>query len=766
MATLGDDGSLVVKRGDDVIVRTRPGVPLLARRADPERPDAWHDPTKPSDLAATPIAASTIALEATSDAASPTKALHITVAPQAADTALLDLALASDDGFYAGLGERFGHVDARGSVVPMHLAIDGSYESGTNEAHVPVPLLVSSRGYGVFVASREAGAFDVAATDPGAVRATFEGRALEIFLYVDPDPLAIVARFARQTGLPRPFPLWALSPMHWRNEWASADAAIGDATELRKRHIPASCLWFDNPWQTSYNTFVFDPARFADAPGMRAKLGALGFQLLAWSTPYLETPKGAPANEAQMLYADADAKGYFVKDANGTFVSPASPVRSGAGMIDFTNDAARAFWIGLVDRATGVGVRGYKLDFGEDLVPSLFNARLDVRLADGSTSRSARAYPIAEHATYHQSLDKAAPGAGVLLVRASSYGGATQADIIWPGDLDSAFERFGDPKPSGGKLVGGLPSAIVAAQSLATSGFPAFGSDTGGFRGSPTRESLLRWAEHTALSVVLQLGGGGDSHNPWMFDEEAATIYAGLARLHQQLVPYLAAMMAAASKEGTPTIRPLPLAFPSDVASRARADDEYMLGPDLLVAPVVVAGATARDVHLPPGKWIAWWDGSIHDGPADVNVAAPLGKPPLFARAGALVPLYPDGIDTLVDATEPGVVTLASRRAEAEARGWVRGASRAAFDDGAEIAIDDRPDGVAVTWSPGSARTMLTIDLDLRSHAGNIAAVDGAGSQVADEAAVRASTTSAWAIDAASGRAWVRIVGGGTARLR
>lgn len=769
-ATLGDDGSLVVKRGDVVVLKTPAGVALFTRVADPERPDAWHDPTKASDIAPIAVAPSEIMIDAIGDPRTSTKALHLKIAPQAADTALVLMSLASDDGFYSGLGERFDHVDARERVVPMHIAVNGDYESGTNEAHVPVPLLISSRGYGVFIASREAGAFDVATTDPSLVRATFEGRDLDVYVYVDPDPLAIVARFARQTGLPRPLPTWALSPMHWRNEWTSDLAALGDARELRKRHIPASCLWIDNPWQVSYNDFTIDPKRFSDPPAMMQGLASLGFKVIAWTTPYLEVAKGTPANEAQRLEADAAAKGYFVKDATGQpFISPAAPVgKGGAPLVDFTNDAARAFWIGLVDRATTAGFSGYKVDYGEELLPALFNARLELRFADGTTGRTARTYPIAEHATYHASLDKTVPGNGILIVRASAYGGATQADIVWPGDLDSAFQKFGDAKATGGKFVGGLPSAIVAAQTLAISGFPAFGSDTGGFRGDPTRESLLRWAEHTALSVVLQLGGGGDSHNPWQFDEEAATIYAGLARLHQRLVPYLAAMMAAATRDGTPTIRPLPLAFPNDVASRARADDEYMLGPDLLAAPVVVEGAKSRNVHIPPGKWISWWDASIHDGPRDEDVAAPLGQPPLFARAGAVVPMFPDGIDTLVDATEPGVVTLAARRAEAEARAWVMGAARTTLDDGASIAIDDGAQGVGVVWAPGSTRTMLTIDVDVRARigaTGAITAVDGAGSQLADDAAVRASTTSAWAIDATGGRAWIRIVGAGSAKL-
>jgi alpha-D-xyloside xylohydrolase len=417
------------------------------------------------------------------------------VPEQGADTALVGLALGADGSFLTGLGEQYDHVSATGRVTPMFLTLSGKWQSGTNEAHVPVPFLVSSAGWGVFVSSREAGAFDVGATDPGTIRATFEGRALDVWVFVDPDPLAIVARFNRLVGLPRPLPRWALSLFHWAH-WASDVDVLGVAREYRARHIPSSSMWLDDGWQTALDTFVISPGVFADAPSTMDQLGALGYRVLAWTTPYLEKPQGAPANEAQALYPQAEAAGFFVKDDGGqTYVSPATPVRGGAGIIDFTNDGAQTFWEGLVARATQSGLHGFKCDYGEELIPNLLGQRDPVRFADGTTARTARLYPIEEHATYHAALDAAFPGDGLLIVRASSWGGAAQADVVWPGDLDSAFEHQGDPLPQGGLAVGGLPAAIVAAQTLATSGFPAFGSDTAGYRGTPTRESMLRWID-------------------------------------------------------------------------------------------------------------------------------------------------------------------------------------------------------------------------------------------------------------------------------
>jgi alpha-glucosidase (family GH31 glycosyl hydrolase) len=773
VATLAADGSFSIARNGTVVVATPPGTALFARTSDPDNPDGWHDPTKAhDDLTTLPVDATTVAAGADDDGSS-TKALHLVVPAQPDDTALLSVTLAADGGFATGLGEQYDHVSASGRVTPTFLTLSGAWESGTNEVHVPVPFLVSSGGWGLFVATREAGSFDVAATDPTTVRATFEGRTLDVWFFVDPDPLAVVARFNRLAGLPRRLPRWALSPIHWAHYKSAADA-LSIAAQYRQRHIPTSAMWLDDGWQTGLDTFVLSPTAYGDDPAMMDKLGALGYRVLAWTTPYLEQPHGAPADEAQQLYQQADASKYFVQDGLGhTYVSPATPVKGGAGIIDFTNAAARAFWENLVARATRTNLHGFKCDYGEELIPNILGQRDQVLFSDGTTSRTARLFPIEEHATYHAVLDAAFPDDGLLIVRASAWGGASQADVVWPGDLDSGFEHRGDALPGGGAAVGGLPAAVVAAQTLSTSGFPAFGSDTAGYRGEPTRESLLRWMEHTALSVVMQVYEDGPQRLPWAIDDAAGAEYQAMASLHQQLEPYLATLMLDAQRNGTPPIRPLPLAFPGDAAGFAHADEEYLLGPDLLVAPVLVAGATNASVHLPPGRWVHWWSDRTYDGPADVTVDAPLGQPAFFARAGGLVPMLPVWIDTLVEASAPGVVTLASQAAEMRARAWPSGDSSVVLDDGSQIEVSDDGTGVTVTWQAGASASRLTIDVDLRTSAGGAGAattVDTlsgtALAPVSDASAVQASSVPAWSFDAGSGHAWVRFMGAGSARLR
>lgn len=772
--TYDDGGNLTIQQGGTTILASPPGVPLLSRTPDPDDPDGWHDPTKPQ-TGLTPVAIDPKTVTLTPDAdAYATQGVHLSIATQPSDTALLTVTLAADGSFVTGLGEQLTHVSATGRVTPMFLTLSSATESGTNDAHVPVPLLVSSAGWGMFVQSRQAGAFDVASTDPKQVQVTFEGRSLDVWFFVASDPLAIVARFNRLAGLPRPLPRWALSPIHWRH-WQSIDDVLDIAWQYRKRHIPSSAMWFDDGWQTGFNTFVMSPNLFEDIPGMMGELAALGFRSMAWSTPYLEQPTGphgTPADDAQQLYEVAAANHWFVEDGQGdTYVSPATPIKGGAGIMDYTSPGADAFWQYLVARGTATGLHGFKCDYGEELIPNLLDARNPVAFSDGTTARTARIYPIQEHAAYHAGLDQAFPGDSMLIVRASSYGGATQADVVWPGDLDPAFEHRGDPLPGGGNAVGGLPAAVVAAQTLSVSGFPAFGSDTAGYRGTPTPESELRWMEHTALTVVMQVYEDGDARLPWAISDAAGAEYQAMTSLHQQLEPYDALLMTQAQLTGSAPIRPLPLAYPTDTAGFGHADDEYLLGPDLLVAPVVEAGVTSRVVHLPPGPWVHWWSDQVMAGGADVTVPAPLGQPPLFARAGGLVPMLPAGIDTLVEATEPGVVTLASMAKEMTARAWPSGPASVTLDDGSRIDVADTSAGITVTWTPLLTLANLTMDVDTRVRTGTsgpvtsvTSASGGALTKLGSQAAVAQSSGGAWAI--VGGHAYVRMVGAASVIVR
>ncbi len=637
------------------------------------------------------------------------------------DVAMLRFVIPTDSGAYRGLGERFGALDPRGSVVPMQLHVAGTSSSGTNETHVPVPFVVSSRGYGMFVRTREAGAFDVGATAPGELRATFEGHAASVFFLLDGrgSPTEVIARYTRLTGLARLPPRWAFGPQHWRNVWRNRDELLEDARRIRAEGIPTTTIWIDNPWMRSYTDHEVDTARFPDPPGLMRELEALGYRVLFWSVPYLDAvgQGAAPTNEAERRWLRARDAGWLVRGPGGTpYVSPlpyGSPggMRDAAGsLVDFTAPEASTFWTESLGPLVMLGARAFKLDYAEDILADIAGVRPRFGFAQGASERTGRwAYPQGYHAAYRAALDRYAGGDGFVMGRASSWGGQSVLDVVWPGDLDNDFRPHVYERE-----VGGLPASVHALVSLAESGFPNFASDTGGYRGGrPAREALLRWAEHTALSPFLQLGGGGESHNPWTYDPEATAHYQSMARLHNRLVPYLYAQARRASRDGTPPVRSLAVAFPDDPGGFAEGE-AYLLGDDLYVAPVIVAGASTRRVHVPPGVWVHWWSRRAFGGPTDVEIPAPLGQPALFVRRGAALELLPDDLDTLVAATAPGVVDAADR---ADRRGlsvWSNTAVSHPLEDGGTVAFTPGPSGWTAAVTRGGVVRRLHLAVDAR----------------------------------------------------
>ncbi len=596
----------------------------------------------------------------------------------------LHLAAAPDEHFF-GFGEYFDTVDQRGQVRDVRFVLDTTIESGYNEVHVPVNSYVSTTGFALFLDNREPLVADMAKTDAN-VHLTEVAGDLRGHLVAAASPVAAVARVQRIAGLPPLWPPWMFAPIQWRDEdpvvctvscdqgckpsSTGSDVVLADVKAMRKLKLPGSLRWIDAPWMSGFDNFEFNTTQFPDPKGLIDQLQALGYEVAVWAAPFINvaddrgTECGILPPPTGGLYNEALAKGYFVKQPNGQ--PELFPWRGSMGaLVDFTNPDAVAFWKSLVKKTTDLGIRGYKLDWDEYVVAAIGPSRFDLRFFDGTT-------PATEHAVHHELWHKAqqealveAGGPGFLLSRSGDSSDG-QYTTVWPGDLDADLSRFRSAKTADGlDVVGGLPSAVNAAVSLAASAHPHFGSDIGGLRHAPaSTEAMARWVEFGALSTIMQVRG--ESRNflhPDQpdFDQQVLDVYAKYSRLHLSLFPYLYAYAKRNSVDGTPILRAPALQYPGDSALAA-APFEYFVGDDLLVAPVVTAGATARMVTLPEGQWVNWWTNEVVTGPAVKSVEAPLDTLPLFVRAGAVIPLMPDDVDTLTTATDPSVVTLEMRK--------------------------------------------------------------------------------------------------------
>jgi alpha-D-xyloside xylohydrolase len=653
-------------RGDEVLLRFGADAFLLgevemlddASSYDPVfvEPDAWRAISSAETIEYTPARLEVMfAYEGGAEAQLVIDTLaegryHATWTPEFGVAALAMMRLAPEvdaqEGFY-GLGEYFDQPEHRGTVRALQIEYDPSLESNYNEAHVPVPLLTGTRGWGLFVADDHPMTFDVAASADDRVLATVGAgpdtpAGLSFYLFAAEHPLDITAHYYAVAGVPhRPAP-WALGPWIWRDENLDQAEVETDIQTIRDLDLATSGIWVDRPYASGVNTFDFEAARFPDPQAMIDQAHALGLRVALWHTPYLDPDD--PAVDALRL--EAEGLGLFPPDTALLTSNWGEP-------LDFTNSDAWDWWQAHVQQYTDMGIEGFKLDYGEDVTVGINGVRTVWAFADGSSERTMhKGYSRFYHRAYQELLPDTG---GFILARAGTHGDQVNVDVIWPGDLDATMTKHKEVFDSGGEMVtgvGGLPAAIVAGLSLGPSGFPLFASDTGGYRHSPpSPETFVRWVEHSAFMPVMQIGTSSNTV-AWDFDDTVLGIYRELTRLHVRLFPYVWTHVLAG---GRPIARPLGLAFP-EIGIHPSFD--YMLGDALLVAPVIDAGADTRMVSFPPGQWIHWFTGDVVDAPEGgataQSIAAPLGTPPVFLRAGELVPMLRPTIDSLAPTSVPG----------------------------------------------------------------------------------------------------------------
>jgi alpha-D-xyloside xylohydrolase len=228
----------------------------------------------------------------------------------------------------------------------------------------------------------------------------------------------------------------------------------------------------------------------------------------------------------------------------------------------------------------------------------------------------------------------------ISLCRSAWAGSQRYGTALWSGDIASTFEA--------------LQTQVRAGLNVGLSGIPWWTTDIGGFHGGDTAtpyfcELIVRWFQYGVFCPLFRLHGfrmpnekfwdtGGDNE-VWSFGEEAYAIITELMFLRERLRPYIMEQMHLAHEQGTPPMRPLFFDFPEDEASWD-VDDQFMFGPDILVAPVLYEGACSRDVYLPAGTtWNDAWTDEVFDGGQRIIADAPLERIPLYVRAGKRLPI-------------------------------------------------------------------------------------------------------------------------------
>ena len=536
----------------------------------------------------------------------------------------------SNDRFYGG-GERFNTINMRGFSMPMANDDRALYKG--NGTYASIPFMMSSKGYGFMVENGSHGTFDMGSVDRTHLNIKYHDTYLKVVFLGGPNFKDILHEYTKLTGTPRIPPKWSFGFWKSRDVFQNRDSVLEDVHKLRKYHIPASVIVFDSPWETGYNNFEINAKQFSHPYKMFRTITKNGFYSALWYTPMINS------NESQDMrgitkvssnYKEAAEKGYLVHDSTGNVVQVHWWKGTG-GIIDFTNPKAVKWWLHQIEKTQKLeGVRAFKLDDGEgDYVP---NADYRDHTKPWQLTNK---YSALYHGAVQSYVDSVFHGNGVLLNRAG-FLGAQRYPFLWAGDNSDNFS-YSD----------GLPTVILAGQNAGLSGVPFWGSDISGYidRTRPTKQIFIRWAQFGAFSPFMQVHMSSNL-GPWDFGKQALDIFRTYATWHTDLLPYLYNTAITAKQTGMPVIRAMALAFQNDPKA-AQYPYQYMFGPDMLVAPMYRKG-TWRSVYLPKGKWINYWTGNIETGPKDVEVHASLSQIPVFVKYGAVIPMLPKNIQTLV----------------------------------------------------------------------------------------------------------------------
>jgi alpha-D-xyloside xylohydrolase len=549
---------------------------------------------------------------------------------------------------YYGLGERFNALNHAHTVLE-NFSQDNASTKGSS-TYKAMPFFMSTTGYGLWVDTTAEATFDMNATSVPDVIVDVAAAKLRIVLFTGPEFPMILEHFTGLVGRAILPPYWAFAPWKGRDYHQNDAQVKEDVDKTRALGLPASVIVIDSPWSTSYNSYKFNPKQFENAPGMAKYVHDNGYKLVLWHTSWINSQSDPPhetgfagkiALKAEN-YDEAAANGYFVKDADGKpYVG-----RWWKGMgslIDFTNPAAKSWWQDQVRQAIHAGADGFKDDDAEGSFIG------PVKFADGSDPRMMRnRYAVLYNNAMEELIQKDLKGNGVLFCRSVTQG-ANGIGMLWGGDNEASFST-----------ENGLPTVVTAGLGAGLSGMPLWTADLGGYEKTPaTPDALLfqRWTEYAALSPVMEVMSEANI-GPWDYGDAALATFRKYSVLHMSLFPYRYAAAQEAAKTGMPMMRALVLSYQNDDRARI-TKDEYMFGPDMLVAPVVDE-STRRVVYLPAGEWVDYWTGARTSGGRTVLIDAAADVLPLWVRAGAVIPKIPEDVMTLVPQSESGNTKIKS----------------------------------------------------------------------------------------------------------
>ncbi|MGO9752760.1 MAG: TIM-barrel domain-containing protein [Solirubrobacteraceae bacterium] len=458
-------------------------------------------------------------------------------------------------------------------------------------------------------------------TGPAQYAIHFEGGQYTEYIFAGPGMADILSAYTWLTGRMALPPLWSLGYHQSRWHPYTQDDLEALARRHREHAIPCDALWLDIEYMDGYRVFTWDTKRFPDPAGMLTRLARDGFRAIAIIDP------GVKVEPGYQVFDQAIERDLLCRTESGdVYVGQVWP--GNTAFPDFATAEGRAWWGELNAAHVKSGLAGIWIDMNEPATGDIPPGRMRFDHGRCSHQRYHNQYALLMAIGTTAGLRSAMPELRTFILSRAGFAGIQRYAANWMGDNQSRWDH--------------LWLSIPMAMGLGVSGQAFVGADVGGFAGHCNAELFLRWLQCGVLTPFCRNHShiGNIDQYVWAWGDAVLSIGREAIELRYKLLPYIYAAFLRATETGAPVQRPLVFDHQYDPAVRD-IDDEYLFGPDLLVAPVLAAGQTARQVYLPAGDWYDWHTDELLGGPRYVLAATPMDRIPLYARGGAVIPMWP-----------------------------------------------------------------------------------------------------------------------------
>ncbi|MHB8276503.1 MAG: TIM-barrel domain-containing protein [Candidatus Humimicrobiaceae bacterium] len=541
----------------------------------------------------------------------------------------------STEKFY-GFGEKFSPLNKRGyNLVAWN---EDAYGDNSEKSYKNIPFFLNSQGYGILINTTSKIKYDLATISYNSYSIEVEDSIFDFYFIFGPDFKKIISKYSVLTGkLEYVPPKWSFGLMLSKYGYKTRAEIENVANTLREKDIPMDVIWHGDPFwlrDGHYVDFVIDEKKYPNPKEMIEVLNKKGFKVGSWIQPTVSIKTE--------MFKEGKQKRYFLKDKNGDIYLWNNPLpkepdveyvdfsklgldiantemQPQAGIVDLSNPLAVSWFLNGIKKIIELGVSTMIVDFGE-IVPE------DSYFSNGKTGKEMHNYfAYLWSSSVYNYLRQAGIEKPVMDTRAG-WLGCHKFPVCFPGDPTTTYE--------------GMRNVLRGGLSAALSGYIFWGDCLGGLAPvPPTPDLFIRWVQYGMFTSHPKLLASFPNE-PWQFGKEAEKIFKKYAKLRYKLIPYIYSIAHECVKKSVPFIRPLVLEYQDDPVAQ-EIDDEFLFGTNFLVAPIFNKG-TSRNVYLPNGIWIDYWNKKIFEGKKYYKYKAGLDVLPLFVKSGAIIPMQED----------------------------------------------------------------------------------------------------------------------------